>query len=171
MRKMTETPLLTAELYEMLHSCARRHLERERCDHTLQPTALVHEAFLKLSSQHRVTWKNQAQFLAVAAMTMRRILVDYARGRTRMKRRSGANRVALERTALVFERTDIDLITLDDLLSRFALLDARAAQVVEFRIFVGMTFVEIGKLLEVSERSARNDWEIAKAWLGTQFSG
>ena len=166
-----DAPELATVVYFELKVLARRHLASERAEHTLQPTALVHEAYLRLAAQNRVSWQGNTHFLAVAATAMRRVLVDHARARARAKRDNGGQRISLDAACLLFEQQDIELLDFDDLLTRFAEIDPRAVQVVEYRVFAGVTQVEIAELLGVSERTVRNDWTFAKAWLGSRLNG
>ena len=160
---------LSVDVYGELKVLAHRHLANERSGHTLQPTALVHEAFLNLAEQDRVSWKSRTHFLAVAATEMRRILVDYARARATQKRGHGRRRVSLEDACVLFERNEIELLDFDLVLSQFADVDPRACQVVEYRIFAGLTQVEIAELLNLSERTIREDWKFAAAWLASRL--
>ncbi|MCA9249558.1 MAG: sigma-70 family RNA polymerase sigma factor [Phycisphaerales bacterium] len=165
-----EAQELAIDVYDELKVLARRHLADERAEHTLQPTALVHEAFLKLAGQNRVSWQGRTHFLAVAATEMRRILVDYARGRATKKRGHGYRRVSLEEACVLFERNDIELLDFDFVLSKFAEVDPRASQIVEYRVFAGLTQIEIAELLKISERTIREDWKFAAAWLSGRLN-
>lgn len=156
---------LTPIVYADLHERAARCLQRERPGHTLQPTALVHEAYVRLVGQNDVDWKGRTHFLAVASRAMRRILTDYARARGRLKRGGGLGRVTLEGIATGGAGRDVDLIELDDALERFARLDPRASRVVELRFFGGLTDDEAARTLGVSPRTVRGDWAVARAWL------
>ncbi|MEZ5976166.1 MAG: ECF-type sigma factor [Planctomycetota bacterium] len=166
---MTEPPApqsedLLALVYDELRALARAYLARERGDHTLQPTALVHEAYVKLAPQ-RVAWKNRAQFVGVAAGAMRRILVDHARGKNRDKRGGGVDRIDLDLALIESEGEDVDLVRLDEALSKLAELSPRQARVVELRFFGGLTVEEVAEVLEVSERTVKSEWWFARAWL------
>lgn len=153
-------------LYGELHALAAAHLRRERSDHTLQPTALVHEAWLKLTVQDDVPAEGRSRFLAVASQAMRRILVDHARGKGRDKRGDGRARVELDPSRLaVSESEDVDLMALDDALIALEGVSERQARIVELRFFGGLPEAEIATILGVSERSVQRDWRIARAWL------
>jgi RNA polymerase sigma factor (TIGR02999 family) len=159
-------PLVYAELRRR----AASYLNRERKDHTLQPTALVHEAYLRLIGQQRVVWQNRAHFLAVAAQTMRRILVDHARGHGRERRFGGAIRVPLDERLAAAEPADCDMLLLDQALGELAALDPRQAQIVELRYFGGLTEREIATVLDVSRSTVTREWVIAKGWLFRRIS-
>lgn len=156
---------LMAALYDDLHRSARIYLSRERRGHTLQPTALVNEAYLRLIDQHHVEWKNRAHFLGVAAQMMRRILVDYARSRAADKRGGEAVRVTLDAALNLAEDKDIDLILLDDALQTLATLDERQSKIVELRFFGGLSVEETAEALDLSVATVMRDWRIAKMWL------
>jgi RNA polymerase sigma factor (TIGR02999 family) len=140
-------------------------MDREREGHTLQPTALVHEVYLKLLDQRRVDWGNRAQFIGVAAMMMRRILVNHARDRGAGKRGGGAERISLADAPDRRAGPDFDVIAVHDALERLAQLDGRAARVVELKFFGGLTTTEIGELLHLSPATIERDWTFARAWL------
>lgn len=154
-------PLVYAELRRL----AAGYLHRERPDHTLQPTALVHEAYLRLIDQERVDWKNRAQFVGLAAVMMRRILVNHARDRMRQKRGGDRERVSLSLAADVFPRPEVDIIALHDALDRLATLDERKGRIVELKFFGGLTTTEIGEVLNVSPATVERDWNFSRAWL------
>lgn len=159
-------------IYERLHDLAQRQLAGERQGHTLQPTALVNEVFLKLVGRRSVHWENRAQFFLVAAQAMRRILVDHARVRGRQKRGGGQRRVALElvdRPAPVGP-PDLDILALDEALERLAADDGVAARVVELRFFAGMEVEAIAEVLGVTDRTVRRHWVYARAWLLRELS-
>jgi RNA polymerase sigma factor (TIGR02999 family) len=152
-------------LYAELHRIATRLLSRERSGHTIQPTALVNEAYLRLVDQNRATYQSRVHFLKLAARTMRRILVDYAR-KTRSSKRGGAlHRVPLDDAIPDSSASPVDLLTLDRVLRQFSAEDPRAAQVVELRVFAGLKVSEVAKLLGVSDRTVDNDWAVARMWL------
>jgi RNA polymerase sigma-70 factor (ECF subfamily) len=153
-------------LYDEIRALARRRLQGERADHTLAPTALVNEVYLKLSAQQRINAADRVQFMAVAAVTMRRVLVDYARTRTRAKRGGGAQKVPLEDVEpfLSVEESD-EVLALDAAVTRLAALDARAAQVVEQRFYAGLSVEETAQLLGVSAKTVQREWVAARAWL------
>lgn len=155
-------------IYARLRALADRHLAAERPGHTLEPTALVHEAYLKLVDQRVARWESRAQFFAFAAHAMRRILLDHAKARGRVKRGGGARRVPLEGvdTPTPTGVPDLDLIALDEALGRLAHHDAVAARVVEMRFFAGMEVEAIASVLGVTDRTVRRHWVYAKAWLG-----
>ena len=158
-------------VYDELKAIAIQKLRGERRDHTLQPTALVHEAFLRMVDQTRVQWQGRAHFCAVAASMMRRILVDHARGRAAEKRGAGRHEVPLlDNIGLAKERNPVDIVVLDDLLNELARLHERHARVVELRFFGGLTVEETAHTLGVSPATVKNDWRTARAWLLTQLT-
>ena len=153
-------------VYAELHRQASRYLRRERPDHTLQATALIHEAYMKLVDQREVNWQNRAHFFGIAAQMMRRILVDYARQRHRAKRGGIAEDLPLEKAALVVsEEKSVDLVALDEALTRLAKFDERQARIVELRYFSGLTIEETAEVLRISPATVKSDWNVAKAWL------
>ena len=154
-------PLVYAELRQM----ARRYVRLERADHTLQTTALINEAYLKLLGQQEKEWKNRAHFFGVAAQAMRHILVDYARARKMGKRGGGAHQFSLDEAIALSPKRSADLVALDDALTMLAKLDQRQSQIVELRFFGGLTEEEIGEILKVSPRTVRSDWRLARSWL------
>ncbi len=156
-------------VYEELRELARRYLRSERGGHTLQPTALVHEAFLKLVDQKRVDWQGRTHFYAVGAQAMRRILVDYARARGRTKRGAGMKRILLDEAAVFADAKPLDLIELADTLDALASLDPLQAQIVELRFFAGLTVEQVAHVLGVSKRKVEGDWTHAKAWLRSRL--
>jgi RNA polymerase sigma factor (TIGR02999 family) len=157
-------------VYNELRAIAQRYLRDERAGHTLQPTALVNEAFLKLVDQTRVGYRGRTHFLAVAALMMRRVLVDHARQRGRIRRGRGMKRAAIH-SELVPSELDFEaLLELDDALKKLAELDARQAKVVELRFFGGLTVEEAADQIGVSKRTIEDDWTHAKAWLRLQFA-
>ena len=153
------------ELYAELRRLAGGYLRDERSDHTLQPTALVHEAYLRLQRQRNVDWGNRAQFLGIAAKMMRRILLDHAVAHRAAKRGSGAPQVSLDSALEVCERQDISATRLNEALESLEAVDPRQAQVVELRFFGGLTVPEIGELLSISPATVKREWSIAKLWL------
>jgi len=158
-------------VYEELHRQAAGYLRRERSGHTLQPTALIHEAYLKLVSQKDVRWQNRAHFFAIAAQAMRRILVDYAKTRNREKR--GGDDAPLQLDDIVepsAKLKSIDLEALDEALNRLVKFDARQARIVELRYFSGLTEQETAEVLKISPATVRLDWKMAKAWLHNQLT-
>lgn len=154
-------------VYAELRRLARRYMSRERPEHTLQTTALIHEAYLRLAGQARAEWENRTQFFAVAAQMMRRILVDYARSRAYQKRGGAVTNVPVdvEQGALLAPERAAELVALDSALERLAAFDARKARVVELRYFGGLEAQEIADVLGVSAITVRRDWKMAKAWL------
>ncbi len=158
-------------VYAELHRQAARYLRRERRDHTLQTTALVHEAYLKLIDQREVNWQNRAHFFAIAAQAMRRILVDYARERQRKKRGGGGENVPLDRAALaVAGGRSIDLVALDEALTRLAGFAERQARIVELRYFSGLSIEETAEAMRLSPATVKSDWRTAKAWLHQEIT-
>jgi len=152
-------------VYEELRALARGQLSRERRNHTLQATALLHEAWMKLGNLERAAPKDRAHFLAIAARTMRQILVDHARRKKAGKRGEGWDRVTLDVALDQLRCSELDVIALDDALEQLATQDPRKARVVELRFFAGLTMPEIAEVLGVSERTAEGDWYMARAWL------
>jgi RNA polymerase sigma factor (TIGR02999 family) len=152
-------------VYDELRQLAHRYMRSERPDHTLQTTALVNEAYLRLADQTNPQWQDRIHFFAVAARMMRHILVDYARGRQRVKRGAGGMKVELSEEALVIGAQAEQVVDLNDALERLAELDRRASQVVELKYFGGMNYDEIAEVLTISSITVRRDWEFAKAWL------
>jgi RNA polymerase sigma factor (TIGR02999 family) len=152
-------------VYNELRTLARRQMRRERSGHTLQATALVHEAYLRLIDQRQVKWQNRAHFFAIAAQVMRRIVVDYARKRGRLKRGGAARQVSLDEAALLTSTQVPELLALDEALYRLADVDERKSRVVEMRYFGGLSVSEVATVLEVSENTVIGDWALAKAWL------
>ena len=157
-------------VYDELHSLAERYLAQEDSGHTLQPTAVVHEAYLKLVDQKRVTWRNREHFFAVAAQAMRRLLVDHARRRDAQKRGGAATRVSLEEAAPSIVPREADVVALDQALEKLAALDARQAKIVELRYFGGLTLDETADVLGTSPSTVVRDFRLAKAWLYRELS-
>lgn len=157
-------------LYQELKGIANQHMRNERADHTLQATALVHEAFLKLVDQNRVQWQGKAHFCAVASNIMRRILVDHARTKNAAKRGKGAQRITLEEGLVAGDpQSNVDLVELDELLTELATLNPRHAKIIEMRYFAGMTVEETAAALDVSVSTVKGDWRMAKAWLTSRM--
>ena len=152
-------------LYGELHRLARRYMRQERPDHTLQATALVNEAYLRLIDVNRVEWQNRTHFLALTAQMMRRILVESARGRHRQKRGGGAVRVNIDDIGELPDPQDHDFVALSDALSALAVFDVRMSQVVELRFFGGLTVEDTAEVLNISPETVMRDWKTAKAWL------
>ncbi|MBI1849316.1 MAG: sigma-70 family RNA polymerase sigma factor [Planctomycetes bacterium] len=161
----TVLPKLLAVLYDEMHRIAERQLRHERSDHTLQPTALVHEAYLRLVDQRSQNFENRAHFLAVASTAMRRVLMQHARGRDAQKRGGGRVQVTLGDVAGAFEERATDLVALDDALERLEQFDPVKSRIVELRFFGGLTIEEIADVLGIATRTVERDWRAARAWL------
>src|SRR5689334_12451151 len=158
-------------VYEELRRVAHRHLSGQRSGHTLQTTALVNEAYLRLADQTNARWQNRAHFFAVAARAMRQILVSYARSQQAQKRGGGAFKVDLDEAALVSPEESRQIIDLHEALEQLSALDSRKAQVVELKYFGGLNYDEMAEVLKISPVTVRRDWRFAKAWLYTQLQG
>jgi len=158
-------------VYDELRRQARLQLRRERAGHTLQPTALVHEAFLRLAGQRRAQWQNREQFFAVAARAMRRVLVDHARARGAAKRGDGRTLIALDEAPAPSAPPGVDVLALDRALDRLGEIDPRQARVVELRYFGGLTAPETASALDVSLATVNRDWAMARAWLFRELGG
>ncbi len=159
-------------VYDELHRQAHRFLRRERQNHTLQTTALIHEAYLRLVEQTRVSWQNREHFFAISANLMRRILVNYANARQRKKRGGSVENVDLDESLLIaVKKTDVDLLGLDEALTRLGKMDRQQEQIVELRYFSGLTIEETAEALGVSPATIKRDWKITKAWLHRELSG
>jgi RNA polymerase sigma factor (TIGR02999 family) len=156
---------LIALVYEELPRLARRYMRVERSSHTLQTTALVNEAYLRLIAMQDVDWQSRAHFFAIAAQVMRRILVDHARSRTRVKRGGGSPQLSLSDAAVLGTEAPPDFVALDEALARLAAIDPRKSQVVELRFFGGLTNDEMAEVLKVSPTTVMRDWSLAQAWL------
>lgn len=152
-------------VYQELRILAERYMRHERPDHTLQATALVNEAYVRLIDVNRIQWQSRTHFLAMAAQTMRRILVEFARQRHRQKRGGGAMRVTLSDAEGIAHESGLDVVALNDALSALATFDPRMSQVVELRFFAGLTVQETADVLNVSPETVMRDWKTAKAWL------
>jgi len=157
-------------VYADLHRLARRCMAQERPDHTLQATALVHESYLRLLDAAQPRWQDRAQFLAVCARMMRRILVDWARSRQRLKRQSDLPPLYLQEALAGMGRRGADLVILDDALTALATVDLRRSQIVELRFFGGLTVKETAEVLKISEDTVLRDWNLAKSWLRRELS-
>jgi RNA polymerase sigma factor (TIGR02999 family) len=157
-------------VYEELRRLARHYLRGERLNHTLQPTALVHEAYLKMVGMEQIAWQNRAQFFGMAATLMRQILVDHARAYRAEKRGSGEVRLALDDAINLFSQPDFELIALDDALHALAKLDAQQARVVELRFFAGLTIEETAEVLGLSPMTIKREWRTARLWLRHEIS-
>ena len=160
---------LTPLVYEELRRLAHHYMEGQRPDHTLQTTALVNEAYLRLADQTNPRWQNRAHFFAVAARAMRQILVSYARSQRSQKRGGGAVKVDLDEAALVSPEESKEIVDLHEALERLATLDSRKAQVVELKYFGGLNYDEMADVLKISRVTVRRDWEFAKVWLYTEL--
>jgi RNA polymerase sigma factor (TIGR02999 family) len=160
---------LTPLVYDELRRLAARYLRQERPGHTLQSTALVHEAYLKLVGQNQTRWQNRAHFFGIAAQMIRRILVDHARARRAEKRGAGVERLSLDEAIALPGGPDLDLIALDDALEGLAKIDARQSRLVELRFFAGLTLEETAEVLQMSLATAKRDWVSAKAWLSREI--
>ena len=156
---------ITPLVYDELRRIAHRYVQRERDGHTLQTTALVNEAYLRLAGQQRIDWQNRSHFFAVTAQVMRHLLIDHARRRHFAKHGGGARQVSLEDAAVMSEERAAELIALDEALDELAKLDQRKSRVVELRYFGGLSLEETAEVLEVSLMTVRRDWRAAKAWL------
>jgi RNA polymerase sigma factor (TIGR02999 family) len=152
-------------VYEELRRLAHRHMRLERPEHTLQTSALVHEAFMRLIDQRNVHWRNRAHFFAIAAQMMRRILVDYARSRRYAKRGGGALQISLDENLTISEGRSAQVVALDDALKGLEKFDERKSRIVEMRFFAGLSIEETAELLGVSPGTVMRDWTLAKAWL------
>ncbi len=171
-RQDTEADNALLELvYQELHRQAHRYLQKERAGHTLQTTALVNEAYLKLIQQKSVAWESRSHFFAIAATLMRRILIDYAKTKHRV-RRGGANEdLPLENAlTIAISNSDFDLLELDEALTRLAEKEEYLAKVVELRFFSGLDVVETAQILGISESTVKRDWQMAKAWLHRELT-
>ena len=156
-------------VYQELRRLARRYMQGERSNHTLQTTALVNEAYLRLVDSRQVRWQNRTQFFAISAQLMRRILVDFARSRRYQKRGGGAQKVTLNEESIISPRQGRDLVELDGALNALASADARKARVVELRFFGGLNVEETATVLNVSPDTVLRDWRLAKAWLAREM--
>ena len=156
-------------VYDELRRQAARYLRRERADHTLQPTALVHEAYLQLIDQSRVNWESRAHFFGAAARLMRRILVDHARAHQAEKRGSGEEKLALNEAIAVPESKDLNILALNDALEELARLDERQSRIVELRYFGGLSIEETATITGVSPATVKREWAMAKVWLHNQI--
>ena len=156
-------------IYQELRRLANHHLRRERLGHTLVATALVHEAFLRLMKQHQIGWENRVQFFALASELMRRILVDHARRRKRLKRGGGEEGIQLE-DRLLSEQQSEEILALNEALERLAKKEPRQVQVVELRFFGGLTVDEAAEALGISPKTVKRDWTVARAWLHREMT-
>jgi RNA polymerase sigma factor (TIGR02999 family) len=161
---------LMGAVYDELHRLARRYMRRESPGHTLQTSALVNEAFLRLVDQRNVHWQNRAHFYGIAAQMMRRILVDYARGRNYAKRGAGAPTVTLDESLIVSDERSAEVVAVHEALEELSKIDARKGQIVELRFFGGLSIEETANILDVSPGTVMRDWTLAKAWLRREMS-
>jgi RNA polymerase sigma factor (TIGR02999 family) len=158
-------------VYDELHRMAARYLHRERVDHTLQPTALINEAYLRLVDQNRVTWENRAHFFGIAANAMRRILVDHARGHQAAKRGGSVIKLPLDEAVHGSPKhEEMDLVALDEALTRLANLDPEQSRLVELRYFGGLTIEETARVMGISPATVKRDWTISRAWLRREIN-
>jgi RNA polymerase sigma factor (TIGR02999 family) len=162
---------IVPRVHDELHKIARRCMRGERRDHSLQATALLNEAYLRLVDVRRVNWRNRVHFLAMSARIMRRVLVESARARQFKRRGGGAARVSLEETLLVTNAPDPDVVALSEALDAFARIDERKSRVVELRYFGGLTVEETAEALGISVETVARDWRLARAWLRRELGG
>lgn len=165
------TDRLLPLVYDELRALAQSHLAQERAGHTLQATAIVHEAYVRLVDQRRARFRDRQHFFAVAATTIRRVLVDHARSKGRLKRGGGQHRVELDPTVDWSGTRALDLLALDDALRRLHDLHERQARVVELRFFAGLTIAQAAEVLGVGTTTVEDDWAVARAWLGRELEG
>jgi RNA polymerase sigma-70 factor, ECF subfamily len=158
-------------VYDELRNLARRYMRRERLGHTLQTTALVNEAYIRLVDQNSVRWQNRAHFYAIAARMMRRILVDYARARCYDKRGGGARQVSLDDAAVFAREPAADFVAIDEALTSLAAHDLRKSEIVTLRFFGGLSIEEVAEVLAISHTTVQREWRAAKAWLYHALSG
>jgi RNA polymerase sigma-70 factor, ECF subfamily len=159
-------PLVYTELRQLAH----RYMRWERPGHTMQSTALIHEAYLRLVDQNQVRWQHQAHFFGIAARLMRQILIEHARSHTRAKRGGGVGTISLDKAAIVSQARATELLALDDALERLATIDPRKSQVVELRFFGGLSVEEAAQVLNIAPNTVLRDWRMAKAWLRREIS-
>jgi RNA polymerase sigma factor (TIGR02999 family) len=157
-------------VYDDFRELAASYLRRERSGHTLQPTALVHEVYLKLVDQTRVDWRGRTHFFAVGAQIMRRILVDYARQREAVKRGGGRLRVSIEDQPLAVDQKDEDVLALEEALERLEKVSPRQAKMLELRFYGGLSFAEIAEAMNLSKRTVEREWTMVRAWLRRELS-
>jgi RNA polymerase sigma factor (TIGR02999 family) len=158
-------------VYDELHRQAHRYLRRERAGHTLRTTALVHEAYLRLVEQRSVTWESRSHFFAIASTMMRRILIDYAKSRQRVRRGGVQSNLPIEKALTVaVSDSDFNMIELDEVLTKLGEKDKHLARVVELRFFSGLDVVETANVLGISESTVKRDWQMAKAWLHRELT-
>lgn len=157
-------------VYAELHNLAESYLRRERSNHTLQATALVNEAYLRLVNQRSVDWQNRAQFFGLAAQMMRRILVNYAEAHEAEKRGASATRLTLDKAVSIFAEQDLDILALNEALNRLEQLDPQQARIIELRFFGGLTIEEVAEVASVSPATVKREWSTAKLWLLRELS-
>jgi RNA polymerase sigma factor (TIGR02999 family) len=157
-------------VYEELRRQAARYLRREQAGHTLQTTALIHEAYVRLVDQRNMQWQNRAHFFGIAAQMMRRILVDHARSKKRAKRGGSEVRVSLDKATVAVKGQDLDVVALDEALQRLAEIDEQQSRVVELRFFSGLSVEETAEVMGISKSTVKRDWSMAKAWLHRELS-
>lgn len=162
---------LTPVVYEELHRMARHYMARERDGHTLQTTALINEVYLRLVNVKDVKWQDRAHFFAISAQLMRRILTDFARSHGYQKRGGGAQHVPLDEACLASAEPGVDLVALEEALTRLGETDTRKSKVVELRFFGGMTVAETAEVLQISAETVMRDWSVARAWLLRELDG
>jgi RNA polymerase sigma factor (TIGR02999 family) len=162
---------LLSLVYKQLHAAARRYMAGERCGHTHQTTALIHEAYLRLVDIRHVKWQDRAHFFAVCAQLMRRILIDFARSRGHQKRGGAAHQVNFDEALLVTAQPDVTLVAVDEALCRLTHVDPRKSKVVELRFFGGLGVKETAEVMKISADSVMRDWKLAKVWLLRELSG
>ncbi|MFN7920328.1 MAG: sigma-70 family RNA polymerase sigma factor [Bryobacteraceae bacterium] len=158
-------------VYSELHRLATGYMRKERRDHTLQPSALVNEAYLRLVGDQKVAWESRAHFYVAAARTMRRVLIDHARAHTAGKRGAGAHKVSLHDAAAAMDADAVQMLSLETALHRLADLDPRQAEIVELRFFGGLTVEETANVLRISPKTVKRDWAVARAWLEAELHG
>lgn len=157
-------------VYEELHRLAEKYLRQERPNHTLQPTALIHEVYLRLIDQHSVNWSNRSQFIGLAAQMMRRILVNHAEAHKASKRGDGFNKITFDESIAFFEDQNLDILSLHKALNKLAEHDEQKSRVVELRFFGGLTIEETAEVLEKSTATIEREWTFARAWLRRELS-
>jgi len=162
---------LMPAVYDELRRQAARYLRRERAGHTLQTTALIHEAYVRLVDQRNVEWQNRAHFFGIAAQMMRRILVDHARTKKRAKRGGSDVKISLADATILVKEQDLDVVALDEALTRLAEIDEQQSRIVELRFFSGLTVEETAEVMGISPATVKRDWSMAKAWLHRELSG
>ncbi|MCI0488009.1 MAG: sigma-70 family RNA polymerase sigma factor [Blastocatellia bacterium] len=160
---------LMPQVYDELRRLANHYLRQERPDHTLQATALVHEAYLRLVGENEIDWQNRAHFFGIAAVRMRQILVEHARSRQAAKRGGGDYRLSLGEADLLAEKRDVNLLALDDALERLEALDPQKSRIIELRYFGGLTIEETSEALRISPSTVKRDWSMARAWLRSEI--